>query len=246
MKRLFLTAVVLLLLIAGLEAQSKKVTAAADPWPPFIDDKSSTQGLSLEIIRAAMTTQGYQVEMQFLPWARAEASVKSGEIDIVPDVWMTEERSANLLFSEAYTANQVKFIKKKGDSYEFTGMASLAGKNIGVVRGYGYSDAFNKAANFKRDEAVDTITCIKKMLAGRIDLTLDDQIAVASVIKKTEPKLLDEIDFTKNSLSVNKLYIASGLKNPRSKEIIDAFNKGLAIIKGNGKLSEILNNYGIK
>lgn len=230
----------------ALVAQDKRITAAADPWPPFIDPDNKSQGLSMEILRAALATQGYQVDLQVIPWARAEAGVKSGSIDVLPDTWMTEDRKKDLLFSEPYAANEIRFIKKKGDPFEFTGLESLTGKTVGTVRGYGYGDAFLKAVNFKRDEGNDFVTNIRKLLAGRFPLTLEDMLVATDILKKADPKLLDGIEFTKNSLSVNKLYVTVGLKNPKGAAIIEAFNKGLVEIRANGKLAGIFAAYGLK
>lgn len=246
MKKLFVVLALVLLSALAAGAEGKKVTAAADPWPPFVDPDNPTQGISLEIIRAALGTQGYEVEMQFIPWARAEAGVKEGEIDILPDTWMTEKRKEYLLYSEPYAANDVKFVKKKGDPFEYEGLESLTGKTVGIVRGYGYGDEFLNATNFKREEANEPITNVKKLVLGRFDLTLEDQIVLSNLLKKKEPKLLEEVEFTKNALSSQTLSVTCGLKNPRCNEIIGAFNKGLAEIRANGKYDEIMKSYGLK
>lgn len=60
------------------------VTIAQDPWPPFIIDNSHTPGISIEIVTAAMKTQGYNVTFKIMPWARALDQVKKGAIDMLP------------------------------------------------------------------------------------------------------------------------------------------------------------------
>jgi len=42
------------------------------------------------------------------------------------------------------------------------------------------------------------------------------------------------------------MYIATSLTNPRSREFIDAFNRGLAEIKASGTYQKILDSYGPK
>lgn len=237
-----------LLLTATAWAGEKTLTAASDPWPPFVDPSSPTQGLSLEIVRAAMKTQGYEVTIEFVPWARAEAGLKEGKYDLIPNTWKTEKRTTYLHYSEPYAANQIKFIKLKGDPFEFTGLESLAGKVIGTVRGYGYGDQFLSATNFERDEVVDVLNSIRKLTAvnRRIDLTLEDEIVARHTIAKADPGLLEKIEFTRNSLSENTLHVTSGLVNPKHQEIIAAFNKGLAEIRTNGTYGRIFAAYGIQ
>lgn len=230
---------------------SKKITAAADPWPPFVDDKNPSDGLSLEIIRAAYKTQGYEVEMVYVPWARAEAGVKDGTYDILPDVWINEDRKKEMLFSNYYATNDIKFIKQKMNPFQYNGLNSLKGKNIGVIRGYGYDEEFLNSKLFTREEAGNLIQNIRKLIAQRIDLTLEDEIVATHLIREydlsvpSSQALLPRIEFVKTPLSTNYMYISAGYKNPRHKEIIEAFNKGLKIIKENGTYETIFKKYGI-
>ena len=57
---------------------------------------------------------------------------------------------------------------------------------------------------------------------------------------------MKRLRFTKNALSSNKLYVSAGLANPRHKEVIKAFNKGLTAIKANGDYAKIMAGYGMK
>jgi polar amino acid transport system substrate-binding protein len=233
-------------LLASPPAWPEKIIAACDPYPPYVDPTQATQGLSVQIVRAAYATQGFNVEMQFIPWARAIEGVRKGMYDILPDAWWTQDRATFLLFSEPYISNEIKFIKRKGDPFEYTGLGSLTGKTVGIVRAYGYSDDFLKATNFTREEVPTAVQNIRKLVRGRIDLTLEDEIVVRSLLKQEAPDLLRQIEFTHNLLSSQKLYVASSLQNPRRHTIITAFNKGLAVIKANGTYDAILHANGLK
>ena len=246
MKKAIIILLVFIFSASFAYAQEKTIVAAADPWPPFTDPSSPQQGISLEIVRAAYKTQGYTVEMNFIPWARAEGMVKAGKYDILPVTWMTNKRKEYLLYSDAYVVNELKFIKQKDDPFEYNGISSLDGKKVGVVRGYGYGDEFQNADNFKREHSDSFISNIKKLVYKRIDLTLEDEIVARTKITEKDSALLPQIRFTKSALSSNPLHVTSGLKNPRHKEIIEAFNKGLAEIKANGDYSKILKKYGIE
>lgn len=239
MIRLILCALVL---ISAVSAQAEKITAVGDPWPPFVDPNQANKGIISEIATAAYATQGYELEITFVPWARAISGVKNATFDIILGTWLTEERTKFLIFSDPYLNNSLKFIKKKGSKFEYSDLKSLTGKSIGVVRGYGYGDTFSSADNFKRPEANYFIGNIKKLIAGRIDLTLEDEIVAKAIIAKEQPELLDKIEFSKTAYSTNALHITSGLANPRHKEFIEAFNKGLIEIRKNGEYDKILNS----
>lgn len=234
------TVVFFLLVVLPLCVQAETLVGGADPWPPFVDPSAPGGGVCVEIVSAALKTQGYAFDMKSVPWARAIANVKDGKYDILPNTWMTEDRKTFLAYSEPYLTNDIKFIKRKGDPFEYSGLDSLAGKTVATIRGYGYGDAFMKATHFTREESSKLILSIKKLVAGRVDLSIEDEIVARSVIAKEAPELMDKIEFCKTPLSSNKLYITSGLKNPRHAEIIAAFNKGLSAIKADGTFAEIM------
>ena len=227
-------------------SSDKVITSVADPWPPFIDPDSPTMGMSLEIVSAAFAVEGYEVKHEIMPWARALEGVKEGIYDIVPNLWYTDERAEYMLYGDAYAVNEVKFIKLKGDTFEYDGLASLKGKTVGIARGYGYGDDFYASTDFTRDESDGLMQNIGKLMEGRVDLTLEDKIVASATIKNEDETILDKIEFTEGGMGASNLHIGSGLANPRSKELIDAYNRGLKVIKENGVYEEILNKYGIK
>jgi len=247
MKKLFLLTILAVTFYShAFCGELKVLQSASDPWPPFIDPQNPTEGLSLEIARAAYKTQGYKVNHAYKPWARAMMLLKRGKIDIIVNTWMTDERKKFLMYSDTYTANEIKFIKKAEDPFEFNGLESLKGKRIGTVRGYGYGDAFTNSKNFERQEVANLHINIKKLLAGRIDLTLEDEIVARVLIAQKDVHLLERIAFTNNALSKKNMYVTSGLANPNHKEYIEAFNKGLRAIKSNGTYAKIMQKYGVE
>jgi len=247
MKKVIAIALILMMsFVSVCGAEEKVIIAAADPYPPFVDPEDPEEGLSLVIIRAAYKTQGYTVKMVYVPWARAEALTIQGKYDILPDVWMNDENKKSMLFSEPYAVNTVKFIKRVDDPFEYNGLESLKGKKIGTVRAYSYNDEFQASKDFIREDVADVMTNIKKLVAKRVDLTLEDDIVARVIIAKADPSMLHKIRFTENSITSNNLYVSSGIANPRHKELIEAFNKGLAEIKANGEFKKIFESYGIK
>lgn len=200
----------------------------------------------MQIVRAAYHSQGYDVEMHFVPWSRALNGIKYGQYDILPDPWWTQERAIFMQFSDPYMKNEIKFIKRKGGPFEYTGIGSLTGKLVGIIRGYGYGDEFLNATNFNRSEVDQVVQNIRKLVLGRIDLTLEDEIVARSIIRHEAPELLYQIEFTQNTLSTQELHVSSGLNNPRHQVLIEAFNRGLAIIKTNGTYDKILRENGLK
>lgn len=228
---------------------AQSITGAGDPWPPFISPGEAgqpAQGVALEIVTEAFKREGYELTMNFVPWARAIGGVKKGDYDILVGTWWTQERTEFLHYSDFYLENSIKFIKRVNDDFQFNDMASLDGKKIGIVRDYGYGDKFLKAKNFTKSETNDFIINLKKLIDKRVDLTLEDEIVARAWIAENDPELLNKIEFTENALSKNKLYVTSGIKNTQNKAIIDAFNLGLKAIKSDGTFDKILEKHKLK
>lgn len=181
--------------------------------------------------------------MKFQPWARALLEVTENSIDIIPHIWKTEKRLKDFVFSESFLTQEMKFIKKNSDKFEYDGLKSLTGKTVGTIRGYSYSEEFSKATNFTKEEVNTVSQNVGKMMLDRVDLTVDDEITTKILLKKENPELLTKIAFCKNILSKNDVYIVCGKNNRNAKEIINAFNLGLKTIKENGTYNKILKNY---
>ncbi|EIV8493707.1 transporter substrate-binding domain-containing protein [Vibrio vulnificus] len=232
-------------LLLSFLSHAATITAAQDPWAPFVQQNNANPGISVEIVIEAFKTQGHDVDFKIMPWTRALNEVKDGRVDVLVATWFTQERTSYLNYSQPYLENSLKFIKRSGDGFEYNGMDSLSGKNVGIIRNYGYGDEFLKATNFNKPEANDLVANAKKLLAKRIDLTLEDELVAKATLSGAGMNLSD-FDFTNNALSVNPLHVTSGLANDKNGEIIEAFNKGLAEIKANGTFDKILMKYGIQ
>ncbi|MDE1462226.1 substrate-binding periplasmic protein [Spartinivicinus poritis] len=224
-----------------------KIVGTGVVWPPFFIQNDSGQGIAVEIVTEALKREGYELEMKFLPWARAVDGVKKGSYDALVGVWWTEKRTKFLSFSDHYLENSIKFIKLKDDDFEYNGLSSLDKKKVGIVRDYGYGDEFLSAKNFNKPIASSIMKNLKKLVAKRIDLTLGDEIVTRALIANQEDTtLIEKIAFTENALSINKLHFGVGLVKPNHKTIIDKFNSGLKKIKSDGTFNKLMMKYNLK
>lgn len=236
----------LLALMLAFPAAAETLTVAADPWPPFVNEDHEEGGVALAIIREALSRSGYDVELRIMPWARAEDGVRSGDYDILPGTWYTEERAKELRYSEPYVTNEVKFIKRADDGFEYSGMDSLTGKTVGIIRDYGYGEKFYSAGNFNREAAGDLMTNIRKLVNGRVDLAIEDELVARFLINQEDPSLIKQIEFVDPPYSANDLHLTSGRANPKSEAIVKAFNEGLAAMQEDGTFDAIMSENNLQ
>lgn len=98
MKTLLLTLCLFSCLAQTASAAVYKVAAYA--WEPFIDANRDDGGVSMEVVRRALETQGHTIEAVSMPWSRSLVMLEKNEVDILPAVWFTEERTKTMNYSD--------------------------------------------------------------------------------------------------------------------------------------------------
>lgn len=243
----FLYTIVLLLLIPTLASADKRViSAVTDPWPVLLDPESATQGLISEIARAALHSQGYDLQVTFVPWARAMDMIKNKRADLLIGAWYTEERNVYLQYSKPIFSSEIRFIKAKNSTFNYEGINSLQGKRIGTILGYQYETAFLQAKSVERIESDSLLNNIRNLIAGRIDLTLDDHYVMRFMLDRHIPSWQDRISFVDNPLTDKEVFLAANRSNPEHQALINAFNTGLKKLKKSGRYQEIISSYQLE
>lgn len=217
-----------------------QLVAAADPWPPYIDEKHPMGGVSVQIADAAFRTQGYTVRNVVMPWARALEETKQARVDLILDAWWSQERSEHFMYSRPYINGPVKFIKQKADPFRYADLSSLKGKSIALVRNYAYGDEFLKATNYEPVLVTNFLQGVHMLTLSRVDLAIENEFVARSRILRDAPELMPKIEFVDQPLGDNYVYLISSYEHPAHLQIISAFNKGLAIILKNGVYQKIM------
>lgn len=242
MKSSFCLIFVLYLVTFNQALRAEVIWAIQDEWPPYVIDSSETHGIAQQIVAAAFSAQGYQLKHTIKPWSRALREVSTRRYDIALTVWKSSERLEYLYFSEPYLINSLVFVTLHDNSFEYLGLKSLAGKRIGVLRGYAYDDALMRSDEFDRLDADNIATNIKKLKVGRIDALIVDKIFFRWFIKSNGLPM-NEFHMVEQPLAENPLYIAISRDHPKKEHIISAFNTGLKSRQESGRISLMLEQY---
>ncbi len=244
-QKLMLSTVGFILLFSCTVFAGEKLKAITCNFEPFYGESMKNQGPISEITHKAFQEVGYEVDIKFVPWARALAEAEKGDYDILVGVWHSAEREKWMAFSDAMMENELGFYKKKGDPITFTDYAALKanGTKIGIVRGYVNPEGFDEA-KMNVDEATDDLTNMRKFIGGRTQLVIIDKQIGAYIVKSN---MADSIGTIEWLTTLQKKPLMNGiLKNAKGdwqKRLAD-FNKGIGIIKQNGTLDKILKEHG--
>jgi len=241
------TAAMALTLTVGASAHAAEFTIAAlKGWPPFSGKELPNKGFSNDVTQTALERMGHSATVKVMPWARALEMTQRGQFEVLPSVWYSEERAKKLKFTDPIASNRIVFIKNKGDDFEFAGLDSLAGKSVGIVQGYDYSDNFLNADNFQRQRANSLKINVRKLLGGRIDLTLGDELVAKYAINKNMPDRADQVAYTDGALSEKDLHVTFSGKLDNVERIVANFNEELEAMREDGTYDDILERHKLK
>jgi polar amino acid transport system substrate-binding protein len=167
--RLFLFLCVMALLAEPALGGSAVVYGSNDLQPKSWDDSGKPRGYAIDAAMEALRRAGYAVDVQLEPWSRAVEDAKAGK-GFITHFSKTPEREQLFDFSRPLVYDRIVVVVRKGHEFPFTGVADLAGKTVGVLRGATYGGDWTQALpRFTQEEDTDAAARIGKLMRNRLD-----------------------------------------------------------------------------
>jgi len=116
------------------EPLSIRVGAYANPPKIFQDDNGDVAGFWPELIADIAKKENWQIEYVWGSWSEGLDRLKSGEIDIFPDVAVTESRKALYEFSRETVLLSWSRLYVNEDIPAFSSIFDLSGRKIAVLK----------------------------------------------------------------------------------------------------------------
>lgn len=247
MKHLLL--IVTLIVFSGVcAAEDVQVVFATGEWLPYTSETLPEYGAATALVSAICRAGGIQPVYQFYPWKRAEQMVADGEVFAAFPYVISDERKTAYDFSDIffYGVNVFVYYEKNPKTaapVPYDTLDDLRGYRIGGFRGAFWEPVFEKAGlPYQDTTTVDQ--SIRKLVADRLDLCIDNQVVLYDAIQRLFP---DDIAHFKtlpkpfgekmpNALLVSRTY-------PEAQDILKKFNEGLAIMKQNGEYDRLIEKY---
>ncbi len=118
------------------------------PYPPFfiIDNNGKPGGLSIEIAEALLNEAGCKPVYKPLPWKRALAQLRSGEIHLMLNMTPTEERKEFVNFIGPQLDETVVLVIRKDSGLNITCLDDIKKfpKALGTELGKVYGETFER------------------------------------------------------------------------------------------------------
>lgn len=228
--------------------ESKKIIIASmenKPFKTIVDGQLA--GPFVDIITQALDNIGYEYELEIIPWSRLVESVQNGSVDIGFSFFDTPKRRkfANYM-EEPLSIYSMKLFSMPDSNIEFDGtLKSIDDYSIGLVQDYFYTNEITDAiANntIKVDQANDGPTNIEKLINGRVDLIIEDNVAVNEYLRS------NNIDIELKEFEIPIVYNYTYLVFPKDKDH-DHLRKELDLqfksMKANGSFYDYYREYNL-
>ncbi|MBW4934157.1 substrate-binding periplasmic protein [Marinobacter sp. F4206] len=228
--------------------ESLTVTIAAPAyWCPYACDAAgSRSGFSVDIARAALESEGYEVVYKNLPYDRALREAENGRIDAIVPAFRGE--APDFIFpADAVSLTEYCFYVPEDDPHRYTGQDSLENLRFVATSGYSYGEEMDAYIATHQGERVtligggDVSNRLRELVKReRFDALLDDRLLFES--SQNRVGLVNAGCLEERHAG----YLALSPQEPdRSNAIARAFERGFKTIRENGQLGEILEMYGL-
>lgn len=217
MKKILVLTACLSLLSFGAFAKTFKLVSEA--YPPYeYQENGKNIGMDVEILDLITKKTGVEIKIEFIPWKRALEMVKDGSADGIFSLAKTPEREEFLHYpgTPLYQGKTVLFAHPdyKGDPKS---LEDLKGKTVSIVTDNSYGAEFDGNKEIQKDASSDQDTQMRKLIAGRVPLTVANEIVGWHNIKKQGGKDIRTLGIVVDK-DVN--YIGVSKKSPNSKEFL--------------------------
>lgn len=229
----------LFICLISFNAHANNVTLAVeDSWPPYATEEGL--GYSHQIVEEAFKSQGYNVDLQVVPYARALHLTKNGEVDGAFNV--TRQTSTEAIYhfgQEPLLVATASFYTLSEDNIEANDLNSIPDSyNIGIINGYEYGDIFEE--NHKRFNVI-AIRTQKQILEMMKRKRIDGFIMFDEIAKYTMEKHgFNSQDFKPIFVNhTSDIYVAFNKELPNKAELSSTLDKGIRTLKESGRYEQI-------
>ncbi|MBN8215067.1 MAG: transporter substrate-binding domain-containing protein [Spirochaetes bacterium] len=236
-----------LLLWGGLCADTIRIRSGV--WEPFHGVAGSPQpGIIIEIASNAFQKAGHRLDYQNLPWSCSIDLARSGEIDGV--VGASIPNVPDFVFPKNEQAMNVNvFYTRKGNPWRYEGLPSLAGKRVGIIQDYLFTEDFDAYVRKNKGNG-DLIQIVAGMDAlrqnllklenRRIDAYLDDRLVIEHFLMKSgRAGLFQEA----GAIGRVPIFMAFSPARPQSRAYAAILSAAMETMRESGELARLLARY---
>ncbi|MFV3129433.1 substrate-binding periplasmic protein [Niveispirillum sp. KHB5.9] len=238
---MLLLAVFLPALSAGAERAPLKLVTGSD-YAPYVDDRLPGGGPITQLVRQVFTRIGHPVTLTIEPWRRGYEGLLAHRYDASFPYIRTEQRTREMLFSDPIVAVRQHLVVAIGNEQAAMATGWMKGRRVCAAVGYGlppWLDMLIQQGDVLRVTPTQQRSCLSMIVAGRADFMVeDDRIATARRAEAAEREKLATVPGPAASEATLHLIVARD--HPDAQQILDGFNQGLAQLRADGIVPDLL------
>lgn len=249
----FIAGIIFLFAHCGFGAEISIRVPEGNAYAPFFiqDHNGKWKGLSIELVEALLRETGHTPKYVALPFARGLHNILHGNIDMMLNMTVTEERKEFMHFVGPQLDETILLVIKKGSNFSITSLNDLKKlpKPIGIERKKVYSKNFEekRATDKEFENILEMVNEVdlneKKLEAGRISGFLGFGYNVFDNIK-INPLYRN---FTVHPFIINRDYVYFGFsKKSFSKKQLSLFREAYERVVKDGTFEKIQNRYRVQ
>lgn len=232
----------------SVSAETVKVGIAAEPYPPFAspDASGNWTGWEVEIIGAVCDAAKLDCVITPVAWDGIIPALTTKKIDLImASMSITPERLKTIDFSNKYYNTPAVIVAPQSLQMDAS-PESLKGKILGVQVGTIHRDYAMKHFEGMADQIKEYQTqdeANQDLVAGRIDATMADSLAMVDFIESEQGKSCCEVKGNvAGDLEILGPGIGAGLRMGED-DLKGKINAAIDEIRSNGKYAEISKEY---
>lgn len=256
LRRNFIRSLVAVAFMAG------GIAMAAEPPPLTVvfmegleplcwEENGKPMGEQPEIAQYVINKLGIKAKILFLPWARAQAMVQSGEADLMMTTPNKQRFEYAVFGKEMTTPNYWNiFVKKEkvdllAKAKKFEKLEDLKPYSVLDFIGNGWTGAFMKEADgYKIDKAPKMEQVMLKLAEGRGDLTINSSTSVNWFMHKLKlTDKIEEVDIVAPGTRFHMTFQVSRKSPWVEKGLVRALDNELKKMKESGEWLKVLKKY---
>lgn len=210
--------------------------------PPFMyATGSKAAGIYPALVSEAFSRMDCAVSLEALPWKRALVSMDEAQAGVA-GIYKTEERLQKYDYSDPLFEETILVVSRADTPIAYSGVESLRGKIVGVMRGWTYGDEFENALKnglFRVEEADGDGQNLEKLRANRLDAMLCVREGVLAAMAAMGAS--HQFSVSESPFSVTRTYLAFSKKADR-KATLEAFNAALSAMRKDGAWEKIVSS----
>ncbi|MDR2088980.1 MAG: transporter substrate-binding domain-containing protein [Clostridiales Family XIII bacterium] len=208
----------------------------------YYDESGKLVGFDTEFAEAVCAKLGLTPEFEIINWDTKEIELNAKSIDCIWNgLTVTEERRANMAFSDAYLRNEQVVVARAADAGKYADVASLAGVRIvAEAESAGEGAALSDIADAEYTAVSSQENALLEIKAGTADAAVIDATMAGAMTGAgtdyADLAVLENIDLTDEEYAI-------GFRTGST--AVTAINDAIAELASDGTLDGIAEKYGL-